>query len=275
MKRFSPILILLLLTGCATGEAALPPDLLVLRNLGIAALENEAPAQAEETFRRVVQLAPHDPLGHANLAIALLRQQKQEEAFAAIDSALEIAPDRPDLLAIRAEIQQWSGDLDTALSTYVRAAAAAPDIPHLQYSLYRQATSTRSDAAETAAGEALARLARLRPDNLVIMLQQARRAVEGGDRAAASAAILRVRELSWQAPPAAVTLIGQVIDALEAAEVTSARAPTMRLENVLKVTPMYQQGLRELTMGIQGDPLLMFEGEPPVSAFGDPLTMDK
>ena len=59
---------------------------------------------------------------HANLAIALLRQQQFEPAQAAIDRALELAPGRPDLVAIQAEVAQWSGRPDEALELMRRAA---------------------------------------------------------------------------------------------------------------------------------------------------------
>jgi tetratricopeptide (TPR) repeat protein len=263
---------LALLVGLATASCAWatgPPEKAIeLRNRGFAELENEQPAPAEATFTELVQLVPDDPLPHANLAIALLRQQKFEPAQAAIDRAMELAPDRPDLLAILAEVAQWSGRPEEALELMRRTAAAAPDNPRLQYALYRQAGILRSEEDLTAA---LERLARLRPENVVVMLGLGQRAIAGGDRAAASAAFLRIRELIWQAPQAAQDLLGQIVAALEAGDVAGARVPALRLENVLKVTPMFRGSQLELDVGIQGDPLFRFRDEGGAASFGEPL----
>ncbi len=246
-----------------------------LRNRGLAELENEQPGRAEPIFRELVEALPDEPLGHADLAIALLRQQRFEEAERAIGRALELAPGRADLTAIQGEVYQWSGRPDQALAAFRRAAAAAPDDPEIQYALYRQATTgggaVSGAEAERAAAEALERLARLRPENLIVIIQRGQRARAAGDRAAATAAFLRLRELSWQAPEAAGQLLAQILAALEAGDLEAARVPALRLENVLKVTSMYRESLRELASGIQGVPVARFAGEPPPASFGDPV----
>ncbi len=256
----------------AFAVAAAPPErALTLRNTGLAELENEQPAKAEEAFRELVRLAQQDPLPAADLAIALLRQQRGEEALEWIDRALAIAPGRGDLLAIRGEVLQWSGRPEEAFETRRQAAAAAPQDPEIQYALLRQAGNLPGAASEPAAAQALERLARLRPENLLVLLEQGSRTLDAGDRPAATAAYLRVRELAWQAPPAGAEQVEQVLSALEAGDPAAARLPAQRLENVLKVAPMYREGLRELLRGIQGVPLERFADEPPAVRFGDPV----
>ncbi|MFQ5348974.1 MAG: FG-GAP-like repeat-containing protein [Thermoanaerobaculia bacterium] len=265
--RLAVLAVCLAAAACACA-AALPENAIELRNRGFAELENEQPAPAEETFTRLAELVPDDPMPHANLAIALLRQQKFEPAQAAIERALQLAPGEPALVAIRAEVAQWSGRPDEALELMRQTAAAARDNPRLQYALYRQAGILQSDED---LATALERLARLRPDNLVVMLALGQRAIAAGDRAAASGAFLRVRELIWQAPDAAQELLEQTIAALEAGDVAAARVPALRLENVLKITPMFRGSLQELDIGIQGNPLFDFRGESGAVSFGDPL----
>lgn len=252
--------------------AQVPPAAVELRNLGLAQLENERPADAEATFRKLQALLPADPLPAANLAIALLRQQKGAEALPAIAAAQRLAPGRGDLLAIEADVLQWSGETERALAVALRAAAAAPDDVEIQYSLLRVATGL-GEQGRAGAGTALRALQRLRPENLVVMLQSAQAAIAAGDRAGATGALLRVRELLWQAPPQAAATLQQGLTALEKNDVPGARVPALRLENVLKITPLYQQSLRELSSGIQGRPLERLVGEPPPTGFGDPLAV--
>ncbi|HET9228168.1 MAG TPA: FG-GAP-like repeat-containing protein [Thermoanaerobaculia bacterium] len=257
------LLLILLLPGILLA-APLPERAAELRNLGLAQLENELPAQAEPTFRELLKAAPDDPLPYANLAISALRQQKNDEALSWIDQALAKAPGRADLLAVRGDVLQWSGKPDEALAAYQKAASADPENVWVQYSLYQQATAQQNEAA---IAQALNALVRLRPENLVVLLKEGQRAIRAGDRAAATRAFLRVKEILLQPQPT----LDPLLKALETNDLEAARIPAVRLENVLKVTLPYQQSLRELSPGIQGLPVERFAGEPPPSTFGDPV----
>ncbi len=246
-------------------------EALRLRNAGYAELENEQPGKAQEHFEQLVRVAPKDPLGHANLAIALLRQQNFEPALARIGEALKLAPDEPSLLAIEAEIRHWSGDDAAALEVLRKAARLAPNDVETQYALYRQAGVVGEQTAEAGALEALDRLVRLRPENLVVLLQRGIRARDAGDRATATEAFLRIRDLSWQAQPAARQMLDLVLEALSNNDLDAARLPALRLENVLKISPMFRESLRELSTGIQGIPIARFRDEPQPKTFGDPV----
>ncbi|HEY2291274.1 MAG TPA: FG-GAP-like repeat-containing protein [Thermoanaerobaculia bacterium] len=273
LRRALPLLpAVFLLAAAPPAPRPISPAAAALRGLGLAQLEDERPTEAAETFRKLAKLTPDDPLPYADLAVAALRLRKSDEAAAAIAQALAKAPGRADLLAIQGDILQWSGKSEEALAAYRKAAAAAPDRVEIQYGLYRLAGQGEGPEAEAARKESLQALARLRPENLVVLLQQGQRAVAAGDRAGATAAFLRVREILGPAPPPAVaSTLAPVLTALESNDVATARVPAIRLENVLKPTPAYQGGLHELTTGILGNPVERFVNEPPPSTFGDPV----
>lgn len=288
MRRFQPLHAALLLAtlvlqlalvvparaGSSDAESDAEPTAAkaaVLRDEGLAHLENENPDQAEKDYRALIELRPDDPLGHANLAIALLRQQRHDEALAAIARALELAPGRADLLAIRGEVRQWQGDLEGALLDHRDAAEAAPDDPEIVYSAYSLATTLDGETADEVARAALERLAVLRPENVVVLLQLGQDAIARGDRQTATKVFLRVDELLWQVPPLAERAMGMVQDALEGDDLSAARVPALRLENVLKVSPMFRESLRELKTGIQGIPVRDFVDAPEPEDFGPPL----
>ncbi|MEM6793263.1 MAG: FG-GAP-like repeat-containing protein [Acidobacteriota bacterium] len=269
VRRLFRPLILPLLALAASPLGAAGPVAQVAANRGFAELENEKPELAEASYREVVKLEPKDPLGHANLAISLLRQQRFDDALVAIERALELGPGRGELLAIRGEVRQWALDPEASLTDLAAAAAAAPDDLEIQYAAFTAATTFASEGSEDLAARSLARLAELRPDNLVVLLQVLQRAIAEADRAVASSALLRIRELTWQAPQIAERALGLVREALEGGEVASARVPAVRLENVLKVNPMFRESLRELKTGIQGIPVRAFLDQPPAVQFGD------
>ncbi|MEM6456058.1 MAG: FG-GAP-like repeat-containing protein [Acidobacteriota bacterium] len=276
---FAAALAFALLLGSAGAVAAPPsPEAMQLRDDAFAELENEAPERATALYASLIELVPGDPLPHANLAIAHLRRQQYDDAGSAIERALALAPNRPDLLAIEAEILQWSGqDLAGALSRLEQAVAADPDDLERLFALHQLATTNRAAldeaAADAAADRALDRLVALRPENLVLLLAQGQRAIARDDRTAATGAFQRIGELVWQAPELAQRAHAGVIDALSAAggdDLDGVRVPALRLENVLKVTPMYRESLRELRTGIQGIPVRNFVDEPSPTVFGAP-----
>ena len=257
-------------------RAAVPPEVVspeavALHERGLAELENEKPENAEPLYREVVKRVPKDPLGYANLAIALLRQQKYQPALLVVGQGLEAFPGEPRLLTIRGEILQWTGDLEGALAVLEEAARRAPDDLETLYAAYSLATTLESEAAEALALRTLEGLAELRPENAVVLLQLGQRAAAAGDRERATRAFVRIGELLWQAPPIAERALGMVEKALEGDDLSRARVPAVRLENVLKVSAMYRESLRELKTGIQGVPITSFAGEVPSAGFGKPL----
>ena len=255
--------------------APLPPEAVELRDRGLAELENEKPDAAVPHYEALTELLPREPLGWANLAIARLRKQENDAAKAAISKALELAPGRADLLAIEGDVLQWSGDLEGALDRYRAAMDADPDDLEILWAAVQQARTLQGDEeADRVARQALFRLSRLRPENLLVLLQLGHGAIANGNRSVATTVFGRVGELLWQADPVAEKAFAMVREALEGDDLAAARIPAVRLENVLKVTPMYRESLRELKTGIQGIPIHRFStGEPPSLAAAEPATI--
>ncbi|MGH9380579.1 MAG: FG-GAP-like repeat-containing protein [Thermoanaerobaculia bacterium] len=244
-----------------------------LRDLGLAQLENDRPEEAAATFQRLAEARPDDPLPWANLAIANLRRQQPAEARRAVQQALERDAGRPDLLGVAALVAEWEGELDRALETAARAAARAPDDVRLQFQLLRLADIADGRPAESVRKTALDRLAALRPENLAVLFKRAQAARAAGDRSGLTASLLRVRELLWQAPPQAPPLLERVLDGVEQRDLEGVAVPLAQLENVLRTTAMYRQGVRELDVGILGEPVMRFAEEPPPSSFGDGIAI--
>ena len=262
----------LVLAALAVGGAAFAQpseEMARLRNLGYAQLENERPTDAESTYRELVELAPDEPLGHANLAITLLRQDQHEAALASIDRALDLGGNRADLLLARAAILQWTGARDKeALADYRRAARAAPNDPETLYALFRYAEVMNGPEADADLRYAVDRLRRLRPDNLVVLLVSGEAALEDGDRGRASDDYLRIRELIWQAQPSAERVLEQLLDDLEANDPEHVHRLAQQLRNVFKATSAWHSSRSELDTGIQGIPVERFEDEEPAEDFG-------
>ncbi|HEY6324242.1 MAG TPA: tetratricopeptide repeat protein, partial [Thermoanaerobaculia bacterium] len=99
-RRLLAVLALALAPGGGGGRGGPAPAAVELRNLGLAQLENEQPAPAAASFRKLIELAPDDPLGYADLGLSLLREGNAAEARKWIAEALRRAPGHAGLLAL-------------------------------------------------------------------------------------------------------------------------------------------------------------------------------
>src|SRR6476660_1270489 len=80
------------LTSCRSEKPASVEDLYTTRMLGLSYLQrNQLPESAAEV-RRLPTLAPHDPLGYANLGLTYLQGGRYAEAEKELKRARELDP---------------------------------------------------------------------------------------------------------------------------------------------------------------------------------------
>jgi tetratricopeptide (TPR) repeat protein len=104
--------------------ALAPDDPDRLFTLGLAQSEVNV-ADAIETFRRVIALAPKHVLARYNLALALKRTDRLDDALEELGRAIAIEP-RPEAYYARGVIHWHKGDLDRAASALRDALDAEP-----------------------------------------------------------------------------------------------------------------------------------------------------
>jgi Tfp pilus assembly protein PilF len=83
-----------------TAASSTPEDPLVWGNLGTVLAGLGRFAEAEESFRRGLELAPEQARLHFNLGLVLLRQDRPQEAAEALRRTLELDPGFEDARAL-------------------------------------------------------------------------------------------------------------------------------------------------------------------------------
>jgi predicted O-linked N-acetylglucosamine transferase (SPINDLY family) len=94
---------------------------------GLDALDARDYALAEEKFRAALAIVPGRVSALVNLAAALFRQEKLNEAIATAEQALATDPDCVDALIAEGSAYVKLGDLQSALTSMERAVAIAPE----------------------------------------------------------------------------------------------------------------------------------------------------
>jgi tetratricopeptide (TPR) repeat protein len=233
------------------------PDLLRLeaaRNVGLAALEEGNLAEAQRRFEKVRELAPAEPLGWANGAVAALRSGDLPGARELLAAALARSPGDRRVLALEGIRLELSGDAAGAVEAYSKAAAAdGSDVPSLW-----AAARLLSEKVPGGAARALRTLESAlerAPANLFLLarLSEFRRAA--GDSVAAREAHDRLVRALEGRDPKLDRYLEEARQALVAGDARSAGLKYRVAENLLKVTPRYQQARREVEPGVVGIPL--------------------
>ena len=248
-RRRAPSLMLasLLLTVCADADApADPAALLTVRTLGLAYLEENQLPEAEAEFQRLVEMAPGEPLGYANLGLTYLRQGRLADAETELRHAIELLPSDPDVRLILVEILR-SQERELEARQELEASLLI-DSSHVK-TLYALATL---DADSTDAGPAarraaqLERVVALQPGNVSARVQLVDAHLAAGAAEGASIHLGQIRQLVPEIPVEGRDLFEQASLAAQRGDAAGAQGAAFAFHNVMRTTPIYQQGLLEL-----------------------------
>jgi tetratricopeptide (TPR) repeat protein len=98
-----------------------PTESDALMYLGSANLARRNPAEAVRWLNRVVELDPGRKLAYNQLAYAHYQAGQYEEAIAAIDKYIGLAPDEPNPYDSRGDMLAGHGRIDPAIESYTKA----------------------------------------------------------------------------------------------------------------------------------------------------------
>jgi tetratricopeptide (TPR) repeat protein len=135
---------------------------------GVALVADERMDEAIAAFTEALRLAPLDERAHLALADTYSRQQRYDEADAAFRSAIAVLPSSPKLRYARALVFQRQGLYPEALAEFDKALSLEPSLPLLgKNSVYETvATLHRARQEFPAAAVAFARRVDLVPNDV-------------------------------------------------------------------------------------------------------------
>jgi tetratricopeptide (TPR) repeat protein len=253
MTRTSPAPALLLgaslimtMLGCEQRPAVSSPEILTIRTLGLAYLEENRLTEAEAQFTRLTELAPDEPLGFANLGLVHLRQGNYEDAERSIRQALELAPTDPDVRLMLAKALELTDRMDDARRVLEGTLSDTPG--HLK-SLYAlaQLSAGRDDPEDLGRREEfLGRLLELAPANVPARLQLIEALLQADKPDEALADLEQLQAQIPELPPQAVPFFDEAVEQMRAGRTSDAVRPMLVLTNFLRVTGPYQAGVMAL-----------------------------
>lgn len=169
-----------------------PDSSLAQQNLGITLLGHARNDAALRALDRAVALGRDGPEMQLRRATALDGLERPQEALAAVEGAIRLDPTRGPAYALEADLLRRRGDETGARAALARALALAPQHPS---TLLSAAALAQSDGRSTEAAMFYAHVAQLAPTVARFQYLAARSALAAGDprsAAAAASACLRL-----------------------------------------------------------------------------------
>lgn len=256
---------ILILTGCRQSEdkkSQKATDLISIRTLGLAYLEEFKLEEAEKEFLKFIKLAPDQKLGYANLGLTYLRMGKYKDAEKQLLKAIRIDPADPDTRLILANVYQMDNDQEKAVIQLQESLKHAPDHIKTLYTL-AEIFSTRSDEeSQNLRQQYLMRLLEKAQANLVVHLELTEILIRKGDYDNALSQMELIKKQFPEFHKDANEYFYKTINSLRNNDKTDLLHNFIIFHNYLKVTTPYQAGVTELKGpggSLIGFPIITFD----------------
>lgn len=221
-------------------------EMMTTQTMGLAYLEEFKLEEAEKEFLKLIELAPDEKLGYANLGLVYLRMGKYDQAEKQIHSAIQIDPKDADIRLLLATVYQLSGEREKAIVELKEALNFAPDHVKTLYDLAEIYSVDTDETSQTQRKTYLEQLVKVAPGNMVPQLQLAELLIHQGEGDKALERLEVIQKQFPEFPKEAVEYYDATLSFLKKDEPGKAQVPFTIFHNYLKVTYPYQAGVNEL-----------------------------
>jgi tetratricopeptide (TPR) repeat protein len=253
MKNYNILLLiafcLMVLPGCRNkGDKVVQKttDLITIKTLGLAYLEEFKLEEAEKEFLKFIDLAPKDKFGYANLGLTYLRMAKYPEAEKQLKKAIEIDPKDPDIRLILATVYKMNNERDRAITELKDALTFAPDHIKNLYEISELYSTLPDEDSGKQRENYILTLVEKAPQNLVPRLNLTDILIRNGESDKALEQLEIIRKQFPEFPKEAVEYYDKTISLLRKKDKENAIIQFTIFHNYLKVTSPYQAGVIDL-----------------------------
>lgn len=249
------------LTGCRRDAPPPVAELFTIRTLATQLLQRGQLAEAEVQFRKLVELAPDDPLGYANLGLTYLQQARYGDAETQLLRARKLDPGSADVALMLAKLYALTDRRAEARSLLDELHRADPRDVRPLYALAQLDAQEPDSAAARRYQARLQELLGLAPANLAVRLDLVALLVRRGQADSAVQQLEEVRRIPPEPPREARVALERSIQLLRAGDAASARRALDGMLRAMQLTSPYQASLdavRWVEGPIVGTPLLSY-----------------
>jgi Flp pilus assembly protein TadD len=255
-------LILLSCKNSAEQSKQKASDLITIKTLGLAYLEEFKLDEAEKEFIKFIDLEPKEKLGYANLGLVYLRMGKYPEAEKQLLKAIKIDPKDPDIRLILATVYQMNDQRDRSITELKEALEFTPDHVKILYDLSELYSVNKDVESQKQREIYILKLVEKAPGNIVPQLNLIEIYIRNGDTDKAIEQLEVLRKQFPEFPKEAIDYYDKTIALLKKQDKENAVIQFTIFHNYLKVTSPYQAGIMDLKGpggSLIGFPLITFD----------------
>src|SRR6266571_3650368 len=205
--------------------------LITAQTVGLDDLQRGRLVEAEQEFKRVIAIAPRDPLGYANLGLTYLRGGRNREAESQLEQTRRLDTANVDVALTLAKLYSLTSRPANARALLTRFTTDARALYALG-ELERESGDSGQQRYATRLGQVLERT----PANLAVRLQLAAALVTQGQGDSTLRYLEEVRQLRPEPPREAKPHLDAAMQALRSVRLAVARAELDRFVHFTDVT---------------------------------------
>jgi Flp pilus assembly protein TadD len=214
--------------------------------LGVNYLQRNQLPEAEAEFKKLIELAPDDPLGYANLGLTYLQAGRYDEAEKQLSRARELDPASTEVGLALARLYSLTRRPSDARSMLERLRRDTTGNAHVLYALAELEAQLSDSASARRYEDRLRDVLAVAPANLVARLKLMDALVRRGEADSAVPHLEEVRRVPPEPPKEARAYLDSSIQLLRAGQLSQARPVLDRFLALMEVTAPYQSSLEEV-----------------------------
>ena len=269
MKKINLLLLILLCTlilfackNTAEKSKQKSTDLITIKTLGLAYLEEFKLEEAEKEFIKFIHLAPGEKLGYANLGLTYLRMGNYPEAEKQLLKAVKIDPEDADIRLILATVYQMNNERDRSISELKEALKNSPGHIKTLYDISEIYSAASDEESKEQREYYTQKLVENAPGNIVPRLNLLEIYIRKGDTGKAIEQLEALKKQFPEFPKEAAEYYDKTLSYLRQQDNEDAIIQFTIFHNYLKVTSPYQAGIMDLKGpggSLVGFPLITFD----------------
>ena len=259
---FVGAVVMVAIAACREKPASVQ-ELYTTRILGLNYLQRNQLPEAESQFKKLIELAPEDPVGYADLGLTYLQAGRYADAEKQLRRAQELDPTTTEIGLALARLYSLTGRPTDARALLERLRRDTTGNAHVLYALAELETLQPDSASARRYEDRLRDVLAVAPANLVARLKLVDAFARRGEADSAIRHLEEVRRIPPEPPKEARTYLDSSIQLLRAGKLPQARATLHRFIGLMEVTAPYQASLNDVKWTeaegpIAGRPVLTF-----------------
>ncbi|MEO7822729.1 MAG: FG-GAP-like repeat-containing protein, partial [Gemmatimonadaceae bacterium] len=237
----------ILVSGCQPERQASVEELYTTRTLGLSYLQRNQLAEAEAEFKKLTELAPDDPLGHASLGLTYLQAGRYTDAEKALERARELDPAGVEAGLALARVYSLTERPSDARATLEQLRSDSTANARVLFALADLDARQQDDASARRYEDRLRDVLAVAPANLATRLKLIEALARRGQTDSVGRHLEEVRRIPPAIPAEAKTSLDSTIQLLRGGKLAEARTTLDRFFTVMAVTSPYQASLEEVS----------------------------